>query len=523
MARLVVCVLALLLSPAVAAQSVPDSSFAEGGFSLLETDGVSSAQAVLPRADGGVLVGGAWGAGEATTAVVAFGPDGALDTAFGVGGVARLPTLWRATITDLVRLDDGRLLLIGVQTASSAYRDLQVVRLSPDGDIDTGFGFDGRFFVRPDGAPGNMVAGGAATDGTSLYLAAQATPNAGPTRSFVARIGEDGLDATFGTGGALLFDGDAELRGLALDREGRAVVVGSTPDTPRRITVQRLTSDGAFDPGFAAPTLATEGALWTYPTGVAVSDSGRILVSGFAGLELSSNAQATGLWALDATGAPDSDFGDGGVATVDVFGANEPTSGIEAPLRPLLLNDGAIALIVDSNSTAGIRLLVVGPSGAPAEANGEGGIARLFQDRFETYTNAAVTPDGSTVVVGGMLLRENPSGQGFQQDLWAARLMVTAGVVSADETSESPSLALAASPNPISGILTLRLAPGGPADVELSLFDALGRRVATLHDGPAPAGELRATWDASGAAPGVYVVRARVGEAVTALTVTVTR
>ena len=54
-------------------------------------------------------------------------------------------------------------------------------------------------------------------------------------------------------------------------------------------------------------------------------------------------------------------------------------------------------------------------------------------------------------------------------------------------------------------------APSGDA-VTVAVYDALGRRVATVHDGPVAA-EQAFTVDVSGLPAGVYVVRASGGVA----------
>ncbi|MGB3544410.1 MAG: T9SS C-terminal target domain-containing protein, partial [Rubrivirga sp.] len=59
--------------------------------------------------------------------------------------------------------------------------------------------------------------------------------------------------------------------------------------------------------------------------------------------------------------------------------------------------------------------------------------------------------------------------------------------------------------------------------VVLEAFDALGRRVAVLHDGALGAGEHGFALDVSGWPAGVYVVRSRAGGAVSSRTVTVVR
>jgi hypothetical protein len=79
----------------------------------------------------------------------------------------------------------------------------------------------------------------------------------------------------------------------------------------------------------------------------------------------------------------------------------------------------------------------------------------------------------------------------------------------------------AARPNPFSGATRLALALERSADVDVTVHDLSGRRVATLFHGALPAGVHEFTWsgvraDGSAAAHGVYFVQARVdGERLT--------
>ena len=68
-------------------------------------------------------------------------------------------------------------------------------------------------------------------------------------------------------------------------------------------------------------------------------------------------------------------------------------------------------------------------------------------------------------------------------------------------------LSLDASPNPARGAMTLRYGVAEAGPVTLEVFDAMGRRVASLWDGTAEAGEHRATWDTSALPAGVYLAR----------------
>src|SRR5690606_9280607 len=68
-------------------------------------------------------------------------------------------------------------------------------------------------------------------------------------------------------------------------------------------------------------------------------------------------------------------------------------------------------------------------------------------------------------------------------------------------------------PNPTTGRAEVTLSVAEGQAVTVAVYDALGRRVSLLHDGPMAGGtEHRLTFDGSGLPSGVYVVRA-VGEA----------
>lgn len=85
-------------------------------------------------------------------------------------------------------------------------------------------------------------------------------------------------------------------------------------------------------------------------------------------------------------------------------------------------------------------------------------------------------------------------------------------VVSGEATPEAPRLRLGAAPNPSAGPVRLALDLPVAGPVHVGVYDALGRRVATLADGALPAGSHALTWAAPGAvAAGVYVAVAEAG------------
>ena len=83
-------------------------------------------------------------------------------------------------------------------------------------------------------------------------------------------------------------------------------------------------------------------------------------------------------------------------------------------------------------------------------------------------------------------------------------------------------------PNPTRGASTVRFALDKMAPVQLSVYDVMGRKVATLVDGPVAAGEHEVRWDghSSGGhavASGVYLLRLEAGDQVATRRLTVVK
>jgi glucose/arabinose dehydrogenase len=80
-------------------------------------------------------------------------------------------------------------------------------------------------------------------------------------------------------------------------------------------------------------------------------------------------------------------------------------------------------------------------------------------------------------------------------------------LVGVDTEGGVPSPTLAVGPIPSAGVVSVRLRSPGGAPVRLAVYDALGREVAVLHDGPT-AGGVQTGLPAGALSPGTYVVRA---------------
>ncbi|MEM6325726.1 MAG: lamin tail domain-containing protein [Bacteroidota bacterium] len=110
---------------------------------------------------------------------------------------------------------------------------------------------------------------------------------------------------------------------------------------------------------------------------------------------------------------------------------------------------------------------------------------------------------------------------------WTERfeLVIASRVIVASEGETEAAFALSApAPNPTRGVSEIAIEAAGTSPVRVAIYDALGREVAVLHDGPLAAG-VRTTLrlDTASMAPAVYIIRADDGASVLTQRLTVTR
>lgn len=108
-------------------------------------------------------------------------------------------------------------------------------------------------------------------------------------------------------------------------------------------------------------------------------------------------------------------------------------------------------------------------------------------------------------------------------DVYFAALGTTGMFGTSIETPVRNAFDLAVTPNPAVSAASVTFNLPESSDASVEVYDALGRRVATLANGPLASGEHTLTWDAAQSAPGLYVVRLRAGNAAGVQTLTLSR
>jgi uncharacterized delta-60 repeat protein len=261
------------------------------------------------------------GLGLATVgaAVLAPGADarpGDADRTFGRAGVATVSFGYPdSSATSVAIQPNGRIVAAGI-TGTGRRLLIAVTRLRRDGRLDRSFGGDGRVTTRlPDRQCVSARDVALQPDG-KIVLVGRSGCSGG--RFAVVRYRRDGrLDPSFGHGGMVTTRPSpdrcpAEAYAVALQRDGRLIVVGKGGCRPG-FAVARYTADGRLDRSFSGDgrVITRFSSSQDFAFDVAVQTDGAILVAGTAGYD-SGDFGEFALARYRPDGQLDPSFGTGG-------------------------------------------------------------------------------------------------------------------------------------------------------------------------------------------------------------------
>ena len=307
-----------------------DPGFGNGGIVLpkfgTDTTG-RTPPALALQPDGAIVVAGPghdpYALGGSDFALMRLKPDGSLDPDFGQGGKAVFQVGVGSEIAEDVAIQpDGKIVVGGYGYQTSAPNsDFVVIRLTPHGRFDTGFGSDGVAFVptRPDSGMDSASALALAPGGKILLAGASARPDTGFDFAAVRLTADGQPDASFGDQGRVLLPIGSgawqEIVKSALAQPDGSFYIGGAALQPgfgpSQVALARFGSDGEPDPTFA------RGGQFVHALGTREDTSSGIVVDGattFVGVDsLDAVGRRIGVIALDTAGRLDPSFGDGGV------------------------------------------------------------------------------------------------------------------------------------------------------------------------------------------------------------------
>jgi uncharacterized delta-60 repeat protein len=286
---------------------------------------------------------------------------GAFDTSFGTNGIARLTTARIGAVMASALHADGKIAVAGYLYTGSS--QVFVARFNADGTVDSAFGASGIVTLRPTNnfEPRSLLVNSAG----KLLLAGFDSTAASPRNTdIVVRLNTDGsLDSTFGTGGMVSFNGNAQY--AVLQPDDRILFVG--------FDIRRLNADGTADASFAPrcnprPPSGTGTLCSSFGTPfAAIQPDGRIVLAGSAQVPGTGDASQFAVFRLNSDGSDDTGFGNGGAAFARF-------SGVDQPYGVALQGDGRIVVAGEAYGVIGSVAIArfLGGAGPTAGANYQG-------------------------------------------------------------------------------------------------------------------------------------------------------
>lgn len=267
--------LLLFSSSASAYHAGFDSTFSVDGKDVIITSGpaVSADKAygsvVMP--DGSYVVCGTRATGSSYESVIRrYNANGTLDTNFGTGGVLAQDFSdinAENTYYDITAMSDGSFVAVGFASMNDgvggAEQNAIIAKITADGVFDTSFGGGGIVaFTGLGGGPSNDVFRAVSVDSSDgIYVAGDGGQDAA-----IAKFQTNGnLDTTFSLDGLEMIPaspGIEDLRDIAIDSEGKIVVVGTSANSGGDATIRRFNSNGTLDTDFGvAGEIIMDGVL----------------------------------------------------------------------------------------------------------------------------------------------------------------------------------------------------------------------------------------------------------------------
>jgi uncharacterized delta-60 repeat protein len=373
----------------IVAPSDIDAAFGTGGLVTIDAFDQDSAESVVVQSDGKIVVAGWSGPKGAASdfniddlsansiTMVRLKPDGSLDSTFGAGGIANFPLAPNLGQHDqslpLLLLGDGSFLVGGTG----------VRKISSTGTLVSSFGTAG-----VGGQADRKVLGLGVTPAGKIVAM-------GDKFDFQQLNSDGSPDDTFGTGGSVTLSVQLdESRQLAIQPDGKILAVGEKEigtEFAWQYIITRINTDGTSDTSFGNGGFVYTGTLEQDLSGfsIAVTPDGRILVAG-------AGANGISLARYFADGSLDTSFGNGGLVTSDPQGGS-------IAYQIAFDSDGKF---ITASDGAGLALFRYNSDGTRDVTFADGGtadtrvVAPYSENIAEGARGLAIQPDGKVVVVG---------------------------------------------------------------------------------------------------------------------------
>lgn len=251
----------LFTSWAIASSGGLDRTFAGTGKTRFGFGGGNdTATATAVQADGKILVGGnGLHVGRNAFCVLRYNPDGSLDETFDVDGVVAVFIGESPAIATGIGVQGDGKIMVGGYTSfdgdANILNDFVLLRLHPDGALDSSFGVGGKVITDVGGSMDQANALTLQGDGKVVLAGWSHVEGSGGHFSAVRYTTNGALDTSFDGDGKVMLDvstGGDEANAILLQGDGKLVLVGSAfTSSGSDFALVRLLSNGALDTSFA--------------------------------------------------------------------------------------------------------------------------------------------------------------------------------------------------------------------------------------------------------------------------------
>ena len=402
--------LLLCTAPLLQAQSgALDPTFNGTGYVIQQVNGMDAVHKILVQDDGKILsIGMSWDdTFTARAYVFRYMPDGMLDTEFGDNGMFMHELDNEALLYSALITHEGKILLVGSTTDYQTYR-MMLIQINEDGTPDDSFGINGVALqsvslVEPNAedmaydvtldADGNILVCGSSYDANYVR------------RPVVVRFTPSGaLDSGFGVDGVatipVMAVGASAFRGIQVQPDGKIVACGEFGETELWYTLLlvRFNDDGSLDDTFSDDGIVrhNHGNVDDTSYDLKLASDGSILVAGKT-VTVTYNYSAM-LTKFTPEGEVDGSFGDAGSVVEDL-------DDFDYAWNLELQADGRIIMAGTSGDGPpnGFDLIVWKylPDGTPDNTFGSNGsIQHVIPDHYTMIYAMEVQADGK-ILIGG--------------------------------------------------------------------------------------------------------------------------
>ncbi len=492
-----------------------DPSFNNTGIVNMRIDGQrTSFCRVRVQPDGKILAAGYVfnSIGFPGAVLLRLNPDGSLDTDFANNGIFNTleiapPNYFLAY--DCHLLPDGKILIV----ADVAWQNrIATIRLLPNGQLDSSYGQAGFNILNYNLASPVAIRSVLLPNGKLVLSGVHLVYNPARYQGFAARLMPDGtFDASFGQQGLVaITTGIPEelwFNGVAVQPDGKIVLPGifGTDSTDYKWHIYRLEEDGDLDPTFGTNGLVAQNLGTQYYEG---AYEATVLSNGkilVAGTARKLPGYHFTLLRLLPNGTLDNSFGLGGKAQLSVSQCCSVIYDVVELSDGRIMACGLSDIDTDHYYFAVARLK---PNGLADPTFGDGGKIQLefAKDSSQRAQAMAIQPDGK-ILVAGMVESLGNSVAGI-----LVRLNPSAQV-STFFPSLNPVLELQTAPNPFANLIRVNYTLELASKVSIDIFDLLGRQIVKpLNDAPRTAGEQQEDLPLPDDLPtGQYILRLETG------------